>query len=121
MEPASRPGATAVGNHFSCSMTAVLVARVAAFGGEPAVARLLREAGSPRSAEYLCDIANWISYDELLALGSVERVYEQITTTSTKYSVVTTLETVKSGPGFAEVVARAVDGFAPDPDICAWR
>jgi diguanylate cyclase (GGDEF)-like protein len=158
MEPAARPATTAVGNHFSCSMTAVLVARVAAFGGDTAVARLLQEAGSPRSAEYLCDIANWISYDEMLALwragayvthhpqfaravgedaaerlrssqvaallrslGSVERVYEQITTTSTKYSVVTTLETVHSGPGFAEVVARAADGFAPNADICAWR
>jgi diguanylate cyclase (GGDEF)-like protein len=158
MESASCPGTTAVGNHFSCSLVSVLVARVAAFGGETAVAGLLKEAGSPRGVEYLCDIANWISYDEMLALwragalithhpqfaravgedaaerlrgsqvaallrslGSVERVYEQITTTSTKYSVVSTLETVRSAPGFAHVVAHAVDGFPPHPDICGWR
>jgi diguanylate cyclase (GGDEF)-like protein len=59
---------TARGNHFSCSMTAVLVARVYAFGGDEAVAELLRLAGSERSVHYLTDITNWISYDEAVAL-----------------------------------------------------
>src|SRR5664279_208839 len=128
------------GNHFSCSMTAVLLARVHAFGGAKAVADVLAAAGSQRSAEYLSDIVNWISYDEAIALlragalvtheprfaqrvgedaarrldgspiaalfrslGSPENVYGQIATSSTKYSIVTRLEAVDLGPGFAEV------------------
>jgi diguanylate cyclase (GGDEF)-like protein len=56
------------GSHFSCSLTAVLLARVHAYGGAPAVADLLEEAGSSRTPEYLLDIGNWISYDEAVAL-----------------------------------------------------
>ena len=57
-----------LGKHFSCSMSAVLIARVRAYGGEGAVAALLDAAGSDRSAPYLTDIANWISFDEAVAL-----------------------------------------------------
>ena len=59
-ESTTPPGrsATARGNHFSCSLTAVLIARVHAFGGDDAVGRLLRDAGSNRSPEYLVDIGN---------------------------------------------------------------
>ena len=49
-------------------MSAVLLARVAAFGGQEAVQEVLRLAGSPRSIEYLTDITNWIAYDEAVAL-----------------------------------------------------
>jgi diguanylate cyclase (GGDEF)-like protein len=49
-------------------MSAVLLARVAAFGGNEAVHEVLRLAGSPRSVEYLSDITNWIAYDEAVAL-----------------------------------------------------
>ncbi len=49
-------------------MSAVLLARVAAFGGREAVHEVLRVAGSPRSIEYLMDITNWIAYDEAVAL-----------------------------------------------------
>ena len=49
-------------------MTAVLLARVAAFGGQQAVEEVLRRAGSPRTVEYLLDITNWIAYDEAVAL-----------------------------------------------------
>ncbi|HSC01985.1 MAG TPA: diguanylate cyclase [Solirubrobacteraceae bacterium] len=56
------------GDHFSCSMSAVLLARVAAFGGQEAVYEVLRLAGSPRSVAYLMDITNWIAYDEGVAL-----------------------------------------------------
>jgi diguanylate cyclase (GGDEF)-like protein len=145
------------GNHFSCAMTAVLLARVRSFGGTAAVAEVLEMAGSRRSVEYLADIVNWISYDEAIALlraggrvtrhpqfarlvgedaarrlngspvaallrslGSPENVYRQIATTSTKYSTVTELETVDFGPGFAEIIAVAVDGFPRDADHCAW-
>jgi diguanylate cyclase (GGDEF)-like protein len=154
-----QPGSDSVsgGNHFSCSMTAVLLARVRAFGGARAVAEVLEAAGSQRSVEYLSDIVNWISYDEAIALlraggrvtrhpqfarlvgedaarrlngspiaalfrslGSPENVYRQIATSSTKYSIVTKLETVDVGPGFAEIIAVAVDGFPRDADHCAW-
>jgi diguanylate cyclase (GGDEF)-like protein len=62
------PKSHADGNHFSCSMSAVLLARVHASGGDQAVAELLAVAGSKRSPEYLLDITNWISYDEAIAL-----------------------------------------------------
>jgi diguanylate cyclase (GGDEF)-like protein len=56
------------GEHFSCSLSAVLIARVYEFGSDGAVEALLRRAGSPRTREYLLDIGNWISYDEAVAL-----------------------------------------------------
>jgi diguanylate cyclase (GGDEF)-like protein len=59
---------SAQGKHFSCSMTAVLIARVRAHGGDSAVAELLRIAGSDRTVAHLTDIANWISFDEGVAL-----------------------------------------------------
>ncbi|HEY3727629.1 MAG TPA: diguanylate cyclase [Solirubrobacteraceae bacterium] len=55
-------------NHFSCALSAVLLARVQDYGGEEAVAQLLARAGSTRSADQLRDIVNWISYDEAVAL-----------------------------------------------------
>jgi diguanylate cyclase (GGDEF)-like protein len=148
---------TAKGNHFSCSMTAVLLARVQAYGGREAVDELLERAGSPRSADYLCDIVNWVSYDEAIALwragaqvthhpdfawavgtdaarrlnsspiaalmrslGSPERVYGQIATAATKYSVASRLEAADVGPGFAELIATAADGFPRSAEHCAW-
>ena len=138
-------------------MTAVLIARVHAFGGAEAVADVLRKAGSTRSPDYLIDIVNWISYDEAAALwragalvthhpqfaravgedaarrlngspiaalfrslGSPEAVYRQIAMSATKYSVVTSFETVDVGPGFAEIVAVPEDGFPRDAGHCAW-
>src|SRR5947209_20305231 len=59
---------TARGNHYSCSLSAVLIARVQAYGGEEAVAEMLRLGGSDRTPEYLLEASNWISYDEMLAL-----------------------------------------------------
>jgi len=148
---------TAQGSHFSCSLTAVLIARVDAFGGADAVKALLRESHSKRSREYLLDIGNWVSYDETVALwqagarithhpqfaravgedaarrlngspvaallrslGSPGEVYRQLATGSTKFSTVSTLETVDVGPDFAEIVAMPVDGFARIPEHCAW-
>ena len=148
---------TAHGNHFSCSMSAVLLARVQAHGGQDAVDEVLALAGSPHTAEYLCDIINWIPYDEAVALwqagaqvthhpefaravgtdaarrlngspiaallrslGSPERVYGEIATTATKYSLATRLETADVGPGFAEIIATACEGFPRSADHCAW-
>ncbi|MGA2929973.1 MAG: GGDEF domain-containing protein, partial [Solirubrobacteraceae bacterium] len=54
------------------------------------------------------------------SLGSPENVFRQIATSATKYSVVTTLEAVDVGPGFAEIVAVPVNGFPRDADHCAW-
>jgi diguanylate cyclase (GGDEF)-like protein len=138
-------------------MTAVLIARVQAYGGLEAVDEVLSLAASPRTADYLNDIVNWISYDEAVALwkagaqvthhpefaraigtdaarrlngspiaallrslGSPERVYGQIATTATKYTIASRLETVDAGPGFAEIIAVATDGFPRSVDHCAW-
>ncbi len=64
----THPARTSAGNHFSCSMSAVLLARVHAFGGPEAVAEVLRLAESRRDPGYLLDITNWIAYDEAVAL-----------------------------------------------------
>ena len=138
-------------------MTALAVARVHDFGGEAAVAEMLRRAGSRRTAAYLSDVGNWVSYDEALALlaagarvtqhpqfaravgedaarrlnaspvaallrslGSPENVFGRIAETSVKYSVVTRLEAIDSGPGWVEIVATAEDGFPRSADHCAW-
>ena len=138
-------------------MTAVLIARVHAFGGADAVARLLRLAGSERSPEYLADITNWIAYDEAVALwtagalvthhpqfaravgedtarrlsgsqvsaalrslGSPEKVYRAIATSAGEFSTVTKLSIIDAGPGFADVVATAADGYRRSPEHCAW-
>ncbi len=55
-------------SHFSCSMTAVLLARVRDHGGDEAISRLLGLAGSRRTPAYLADIGNWISFDEAIGL-----------------------------------------------------
>lgn len=49
-------------------MSAVLLRRVHDFGGDEAVAELMQRAGSTRTAAELLEIANWISYDEAIAL-----------------------------------------------------
>lgn len=145
------------GNHFSCSMTAVLLARVEAYGGSAAVEHVLELAGSDRSRDHLYDISQWVSYDEAIALlragarvthhpqfaravgedaarrlngspvaalfrslGSPENVYRQIATSASKYSTVTRLEATNVGPGYAEIVAVAVDGFPRAAEHCAW-
>jgi len=145
------------GRHFSCSMTAVLVARVEAYSGQPGVQHLLELAGSARSVEYLCDTGNWISYDEAVALwragaqvthhpqfarrvgedaaerlggspvaallrslGSPENVYREMAKVASRYTTVSRLETIKAGPGHAEIVATAVEGFPRAAEHCAW-
>jgi diguanylate cyclase (GGDEF)-like protein len=152
-----RTVSTQHGSHFSCSLSAVLIARVDAFGGADAVKALLHESRSKRSLEYLLDIGNWVSYDEAVALweagarvthhpqfaravgedaarrlngspvaslfrslGSPGEVYRQLAMGSTKFSTVSSLETVDVGPDFAEIVAMPVDGFPRIPDHCAW-
>jgi diguanylate cyclase (GGDEF)-like protein len=57
-----------IGDHFSCSLSAVVIARVHDFGGDVAVESLLRRAGSSRGRAYLSDIANWIAHDEAIGL-----------------------------------------------------
>jgi diguanylate cyclase (GGDEF)-like protein len=69
MAPVSQPSERLThGNHFSCSMTAVLVARIDAHGGAAAVRELLKRAAIDRSPEYLLGTGNWISYAEAVAL-----------------------------------------------------
>jgi len=147
----------ASGNHYSCSMTAVLLSEVHRLGGEEAVAELIARAGSRRSPDYLTDITNWISYDEatslweaatqvtrrpylsrhvgeqaarrlssspvaalLRSLGSPEALYRQMSVTATKFSTVSRLEAVDTGPGYAEITAVPVDGFPRSAHHCEW-
>ena len=57
------------GDHISCAMTAVLLARVSAYGGADGRGGAAPAGGqAARSPEYLLDIVNWISYDEARAL-----------------------------------------------------
>lgn len=49
-------------------MSAVLLAEIRQWGGDEAIPKLLALANSQRSAAYLCDLTNWISYDEAVAL-----------------------------------------------------
>ena len=153
----NRDSVTATGNHYSCSLSAVLLAEVTDLVGEQAVPELLALAGSSRTPGYLRDITNWISYDEGLALwragmrvthnpnlprlvgqraamrlasspvaallrslGSPEAVYREISTGASKFSTVVRLEALETGPGYAELVATPVEGFARAPEHCAW-
>ena len=145
------------GDHFSCSMSAVLLARVEAFGGLKAVREVLRLAGSRRTVGYLLDITNWISYDEAVALwqagarvthhpqfaravgvdaarrlgsshvasmlrslGAPENAYGAVAKGAAEFSTVTRLEVTEAGPGYAEVVAVAADGFPRSIEHCSW-
>ena len=56
------------GDAFSCSLSAVLLARVRRLAGEEGVDRVLELAGSERELDYLEDVGNWISYNEAMGL-----------------------------------------------------
>jgi diguanylate cyclase (GGDEF)-like protein len=151
------PATTARGNHFSCSLSAVLLSCVRDAVGPVGVKKVLELAGSDRSPEYLSDLSNWISYDEAVALwragsrvthhpqfprlvgetaakrlnaspvaallrslGSPEACYRQITVMATKFSSVAQFEPGEVGPGFAELIATATEGFTRNADHCAW-
>jgi diguanylate cyclase (GGDEF)-like protein len=60
-------------HHFACTLSSVLVRVVRRSHGEDGVAQLLERAGSARTAGYLDDLTNWISYDEAMALFSAAR------------------------------------------------
>lgn len=55
-------------HHIACSLTSTLLQRVSALAGERGVESVLAAASSPHSAAYLRDVANWVSYDEAVAL-----------------------------------------------------
>jgi diguanylate cyclase (GGDEF)-like protein len=68
-DPAGSPTlARESGHHFSCTLSAVLLAKVRDLAGPEAVAEVLKRAGITRPVEELCDITGWISYDEAVAL-----------------------------------------------------
>ena len=67
-EPAGAPVATSAEHVFCCAMTAVVLARVRGLLGDAGVAQLLDQAASSRSAEYLEDVGNWVSFEEAVAL-----------------------------------------------------
>lgn len=58
----------AEGNHFSCSLSAVLLNIMGKFGGDAAVEELLRGADWSKPVEYLEQTGNWLSFKEAIAL-----------------------------------------------------
>src|ERR1700729_3538387 len=58
----------AVGSHFSCVMSALMLRKVSELGGGVAVAELLARSSTTRTRDYLTNVGNWISYDEASAL-----------------------------------------------------
>ncbi len=56
----------------------------------------------------------------LRSLGSPENVYRAVATGAAEFSTVTKLEVTEARPGFAEVVAVAVDGYPRSPEHCDW-
>src|SRR5262249_52262304 len=56
------------GHHFSCSLSAVLIAKVHAFGGDKGGAQLLALARRKRAPDYPGDINNWVSLQQGVAL-----------------------------------------------------
>ena len=55
-------------HHFACTLSSVLVRRVRRMLGEKGIDDLLERSGSKRTAAYLDDLTNWISFDEAMAL-----------------------------------------------------
>ena len=138
-------------------MSAVLLARVHAYGGADGGRRSAAARRQRAYPEYLSDITNWIAYDEAVALwragtlvthhphfaravgedtarrlggsqvsaalrslGSPENIYRAIATSSGEFSTVTKLGVIDAGPGFADIVATAADGFPRSAEHCAW-
>jgi predicted hydrocarbon binding protein len=61
--------------HLACTMTAGIIRRVRSLRGDTALPELLDAAGSPHTLEYLENICNWVSRDEVVALfEAAERV-----------------------------------------------
>jgi diguanylate cyclase (GGDEF)-like protein len=56
----------------------------------------------------------------LRSLGSPEKVYRAIATSAGEFSTVTKLGVVDAGPGFADIVATAADGYPRSAEHCAW-
>ena len=59
---------TPIEHAYSCAVTATVLARVRKVAGDEGLARLLEDAGSTRTAEYLADVGNWVTFDEAIAL-----------------------------------------------------
>jgi len=71
MSPSSRLADQPSENSFSCSLSAILIARVHGIHGDTGVRRLLKDAGSPRTLAYLTDVGNWINFEEATLLMEV--------------------------------------------------
>jgi hypothetical protein len=61
-EPDRAPG------QIACSMVSCLLRQVRTAMGGAAVEEVIRTAGVPYSADHLDDVANWIWYEEAIAL-----------------------------------------------------
>lgn len=110
-------------HHIACSLTSTLLQRVSAVGGEGAVESVLAAATSPHSAEYLQNVANWVSYDEAVALfgaaaeitgdsGIARSAGEQTVRQHAGTAVATLLRSLGSPEKILEQVTTAVTKFS---------
>jgi diguanylate cyclase (GGDEF)-like protein len=110
-------------------MTSVLVRRVRTAGGEDAVAELLRRAGVPYAAGYLEDLANWVTYDEAIALFEAavavtgdERIAQRVGEDTVRQHAGTPVATLFRGLGSPQAVYEqltlAVTKFSVVTELC---
>jgi diguanylate cyclase (GGDEF)-like protein len=115
-------------HHIACSLTSTLLQRVTAAGGDETVERVLAEASSPYSAEYLHDVSNWVSYDEAVALfaaavdvtgdaGIARAAGEQAVRQHAGTPVATLLRSLGSPEKILDEVTTAVTKFSVVTDM----
>jgi diguanylate cyclase (GGDEF)-like protein len=87
-----------------------------------AAAEVTGDAGIARAAgeETVRQHAGTAVATVLRALGSPEKILEQVTTAVTKFSLVTEMQTLELEPGRALVRAQSRPGFNRDPYLCEW-
>src|SRR2546423_800059 len=108
---------------LSCSMASTLLSHVRAARGEQGVDELLSATGLDYSADYLGDVANWIWYDEAIALfeGAAkltgeddigQRVGEETVRQHAGTPVATLLRSLGSPEAIYEQLADSVTKFS---------
>jgi len=116
------------GRHLCCTMTAVIINLVRSDGGHAAVRKLLIEAGSQRSEDFLSNPENWISLDEAMELlaagakatsdpGFARRVGENVLLQHAGTQVATLLRSLGSPEAILKAVAASAAKFSTVTDM----
>jgi len=102
-----------VDNWISLAEAVALLEAGVAVTGDPLLARRVGEQAVRQHAG--TQVATL-----LRSLGSPEAVLRGITTTSAKFTTVTEMEAIETGPSHAVVCSRAREGFQRHPLMCDW-